>query len=71
MLGLHSPAESLADLPVQVAPVTTDHILKLVELGGYNNNHFFRIDKGFVAQTAAIVGGRQARLDRRQQVISC
>ncbi|KAL3138622.1 hypothetical protein ABBQ32_006386 [Trebouxia sp. C0010 RCD-2024] len=50
-----------------VAPVTTAHILKLVQLGGYNGNHFFRIDKGFVAQTASVVGGRQTPLDIKQQ----
>ena len=35
---------------VQVAPVTAPHILRLAKLGAYNTNHFFRVDKGFVAQ---------------------
>ena len=26
-----------------VAPVTVEHIFKLVRLGGYNTNHFFRV----------------------------
>ena len=52
---------------VQVAPVTAAHILKLAKLGGYNSNHFFRVDKGFVAQTASIAGGRTAPLDQQQQ----
>ena len=55
-------------LMLQVAPVTTAHILKLAKLGAYNGNHFFRVDKGFVAQTASVVGGREAKLDKRQQV---
>lgn len=33
-----------------VAPVTVAHILELGRLGAYNTNHFFRVDKGFVAQ---------------------
>ena len=55
-------------LLLQVAPVTSDHILKLAKLGGYNSNHFFRVDKGFVAQTAGVTGGRLAQLDRKQRV---
>jgi hypothetical protein len=30
----------------QVAPVTAQHIFKLVTLGAYNGNHIFRVDKG-------------------------
>lgn len=33
-----------------VAPVTVAHIIELGRLGAYNTNHFFRVDKGFVAQ---------------------
>ena len=33
-----------------MAPVTSAHILRLARLGAYNSNHFFRVDKGFVAQ---------------------
>ena len=71
-IHLRSHAESPAGLPVQVAPVTTAHMLKLIKLGGFNGNHFFRVDKGFVAQTADVLGGRPAPLDKRQQVLlSC
>ena len=34
----------------EVAPVTVKHIIELGRLGAYNTNHFFRVDKGFVAQ---------------------
>eukprot|EP01018_Ginkgo_biloba_P038136 Gb_30419 [translate_table: standard] len=49
-----------------VAPKTVEHIFKLVRLGGYNSNHFFRVDKGFVAQVADVVGGREAPLNAEQ-----
>ncbi|KAL9225916.1 hypothetical protein vseg_001790 [Gypsophila vaccaria] len=51
-----------------VAPKTVEHIFKLVSLGGYNTNHFFRVDKGFVAQVAAVVGGRTAPMNAEQRV---
>ncbi len=51
----------------QVAPKTVQHILKIAELGCYNTNHFFRVDRGFVAQTADILGGRTARLSPEQE----
>ncbi|KAL3701611.1 hypothetical protein R1sor_019633 [Riccia sorocarpa] len=51
----------------EVAPKTVAHILKLVQLGGFNTNHFFRVDKGFVAQVADVVGGRAAPLNREQR----
>ncbi|KAI5077624.1 hypothetical protein GOP47_0007448 [Adiantum capillus-veneris] len=50
-----------------VAPVTVDHITKLVKLGAYNTNHFFRVDRGFVAQVADVVGGREAPLNAEQR----
>ncbi|KAK9935174.1 hypothetical protein M0R45_022286 [Rubus argutus] len=50
-----------------VAPKTVDHIFKLVRLGCYNTNHFFRVDKGFVAQVADVVGGRSAAMNERQR----
>jgi len=37
-----------------VAPVTAQHIFKLVTLGAYIGDHFFRVDKGFVAQVADV-----------------
>ena len=44
------------------------HIRRLGELGGYNTDHFFRVDKGFVAQVADVSGGRTAKLSAAQQV---
>ncbi|GFH21448.1 PPIase cyclophilin-type domain-containing protein, partial [Haematococcus lacustris] len=38
----------------EVAPVTAQHIFKLVQLGLYTTNQFFRLDKGFVAQTSDV-----------------
>ncbi|WCJ27612.1 Cyclophilin-like peptidyl-prolyl cis-trans isomerase family protein [Euphorbia peplus] len=50
-----------------VAPQTVDHIFKLVRLGCFNTNHFFRVDKGFVAQVADVVGGRSAPMNLHQR----
>lgn len=50
-----------------VAPKTVEHIRKLVQLGAYNSNHFFRVDKGFVAQVADVIGGREGPLNVEQQ----
>ncbi|KNA12932.1 hypothetical protein SOVF_121790 [Spinacia oleracea] len=50
-----------------VAPKTVEHIFKLVRLGGYNTNHFFRVDKGFVAQVADVRGGRTAPMNAEQR----
>ncbi|KAK7368083.1 hypothetical protein VNO80_10105 [Phaseolus coccineus] len=50
-----------------VAPKTVDHIFKLVQLGGYNTNHFFRVDKGFVAQVADVANGRSAPMNEDQK----
>lgn len=30
--------------------MTAAHIFRLLTLGAYTGNHFFRVDKGFVAQ---------------------
>ncbi|KAG6426290.1 hypothetical protein SASPL_110512 [Salvia splendens] len=51
-----------------VAPKTVEHIFKLVRLGGYNTNHFFRVDKGFVAQVADVGGGRTAPMNEVQRL---
>ncbi|KAI4386368.1 hypothetical protein MLD38_004304 [Melastoma candidum] len=51
-----------------VAPKTVEHIFRLVRLGGYNTNHFFRVDKGFVAQVADVAGGRSAPMNDDQRV---
>ncbi|KDD76989.1 hypothetical protein H632_c46p0, partial [Helicosporidium sp. ATCC 50920] len=51
-----------------VAPVTAPHIRKLMEMGCYNTNLFFRVDKGFVAQVDAVTRGRLAKLDQWQRV---
>ncbi len=32
-----------------------------------HSNHFFRVDKGFVAQTADVVGGRTVPLNAEQE----
>lgn len=53
-----------------VAPITVDHIFKLVRLGCYNTNHFFRVDKGFVAQVADVVGGRSAPMNEEQRILA-
>ncbi|KAG2269282.1 hypothetical protein Bca4012_071579 [Brassica carinata] len=50
-----------------VAPKTVDHIFKLVRLGGYNTNHIFRVDKGFVAQVADVASGRSAPMNEEQR----
>jgi cyclophilin family peptidyl-prolyl cis-trans isomerase len=52
---------------LQVAPKTASHIMKLFQLGCYNSNHFFRVDRGFVAQTADVVSGRLVPLSPIQQ----
>ncbi|RID51508.1 hypothetical protein BRARA_H02164 [Brassica rapa] len=53
-----------------VAPVTVEHIFKLVRLGGYNTNHFFRVDKGFVAQVADVPNGRSAPMNEEQKKVA-
>lgn len=50
-----------------VAPKTVAHIMKLVRLGAYNTNHFFRVDRGFVAQVADVIGGREVPLNAEQR----
>ncbi|GAX81493.1 hypothetical protein CEUSTIGMA_g8922.t1 [Chlamydomonas eustigma] len=56
----------------EVAPKTSDHIFELVTLGLYTGNHFFRVDKGFVAQTADVAGGRKPSepLNEQQKAIA-
>ena len=54
----------------EVAPQTVRHILDLARRGLYNTNHFFRVDKGFVAQVADVVGGRTAPMDAHQKAIA-
>ncbi|XP_020599369.1 peptidyl-prolyl cis-trans isomerase CYP23-like [Phalaenopsis equestris] len=51
----------------EIAPKTVEHIFNLVRLGCYNTNHFFRVDKGFVAQVADVVGGRTAPMNEKQR----
>ncbi|KAJ3675532.1 hypothetical protein LUZ60_004574 [Juncus effusus] len=50
-----------------VAPKTVEHIFKLVRLGCYNTNHFFRVDKRFVAQVADVTSGRTAPMNEEQR----
>lgn len=52
---------------LQVAPITVKHIIKLFQLGCYNTNHFFRVDKGFVAQVADVVHSRLVPLSPMQK----
>lgn len=51
-----------------VAYKTVAHIKRLGELGAYNTNHFFRVDAGFVAQTADVLSGRETPLSAMQRV---
>lgn len=55
---------------LQAAPKTVEHIKRCGELGLYNTNHFFRVDKGFVAQTADILGGRSAPMNKMQREVA-
>ena len=48
-----------------IAPVTVEHILTLVRMGGYNTNEIFRVDKGFVAQVQGVDGGRRAPMSKQ------
>ena len=47
-----------------VAPKTVAHIIKLFRMGGYDTNHVFRVDKGFVAQVQGVDGGRRAMMSK-------
>jgi cyclophilin family peptidyl-prolyl cis-trans isomerase len=49
------------------APKTVELVLNLIEVGAYNTNHFFRVDKGFVAQVADVSTGRTQGLSNLQQ----
>eukprot|EP00898_Chlorokybus_atmophyticus_P008270 jgi/Chlat1/8444/Chrsp80S07924 len=51
-----------------LAPKSAAHILELFKLGCYNTNHIFRVDKGFVAQVADVIGGRTVGMDARQHM---
>lgn len=53
-----------------VAPVTSAHILDLCRRGLYISNHFFRVDKGFVAQVDGVVGGRRIPMDAYQREVA-
>lgn len=48
--------------------MTANHIFNLVALGCYTTNHFFRVDKNFVAQNADVVSGRLIPLNAQQKV---
>ncbi len=49
------------------APHTTELITKLLQLGAYNSNHFFRVDKGFVAQVAGVEGNLLFEMNEEQR----
>ena len=52
-----------------VAPATVAHILEVARLGGYDTNHVFRVDRGFVAQVADAQGGRTAPASAAQRAL--
>ena len=51
----------------RAAPKTTALITELLRLGCYNTNHFFRVDKGFVAQVAGVEGNVLYELNEEQR----
>ena len=53
-----------------VAPVTVQHILRLVQMGGYNTNEIFRVDKGFVCQVQGVDGGRRAPMSKALRAVA-
>lgn len=53
-----------------VAPLTAAHVLALFDAGAYATNHFFRVDKGFVAQIADCAGGRRATMNAEQRALA-
>lgn len=55
---------------LQAAPKSVDHIRRCGELGLYTSNHFFRVDRGFVAQTADIPSGRTAPMSAEQEEVA-
>lgn len=52
----------------QAAPKTVEHIKRCAELGLYNTNHIFRVDRGFVAQVEGVENGRNAPMNDLQRV---
>ena len=53
-----------------VAPETTAHVLEAFELGLYASNHFFRVDRGFVAQVADCANGRRVAMNDAQRAVA-
>ena len=49
------------------APKTCALMTKLLQLGCYNTNHFFRVDKGFVAQVAGVEGNLLYEMNDEQR----
>lgn len=49
-----------------IAPKTSQHIIKLVRLGAYDSNSFFRLEAGFVTQIEEVDSGRQAPMHALQ-----
>jgi hypothetical protein len=64
---LRPSAQEFAFMP-QAAPQTAQHIFDLVQMGLYTSNHFFRVDKGFVAQCGDVASSRTLPLNERQKV---
>ncbi|KAI7844355.1 hypothetical protein COHA_002153 [Chlorella ohadii] len=54
----------------KAAPNTVEHIKRCAELGLYNTNHIFRVDKGFVAQVDGVENGRKAPMNALQQEVA-
>ena len=53
-----------------VAVETTEHIRKAFRMGLYATNHFFRVDKGFVAQIADASSGRRVVMSDAQRALA-
>lgn len=69
LLGCCPPCVDLRVFPMsQAAPKTVEHIKRCAELGLYNTNHIFRVDRGFVAQVEGVENGRTAPMDALQRV---
>ena len=53
-----------------VAPATAARVLALFDAGAYATNHFFRVDKGFVAQIAECASGRRVAMNDEQRALA-
>lgn len=53
-----------------VARETTEHMRRVLGAGLATTNHFFRVDKGFVAQVADASSGRRAAMNGAQRALA-